>query len=161
MSTLWNNDYKNTIKSILHARLKCKLMTVTRSKHPFQPIYKIGSDTLEIVNSYLGIIISRDLDWKPHIKSIVCKTSKLSGFIRRVVKSKDTEILVKLYCSLCRLILEYAAPVWCPRLRTHQENVERVQRRFTRSCLGLPMKSVFIKLYFLVLWYWLVWIKNN
>ena len=60
-------------------------MTVTRSKHPFKPIYKIGSDTLEIVNSYkyLGIIISRDLDWKPHINSIVCKTSKLSGFIRR------------------------------------------------------------------------------
>ena len=24
-----------------------------------------------------------------------------------------------------------------------------------------PMKSVFIKLYFLVLLYWLVWIKNN
>ena len=46
-------------------------MTVTRSKHPFQTIYKIGSDTLEIVNKYIGIIISRDLDWKPHINSIV------------------------------------------------------------------------------------------
>ena len=70
-------------------------MTVTRSKHPFQPIYKIGSDTLEIVNSYkyLGIIISRDPDWKPHINSIVCTTSKLSGFIRRVVKSSSTDFI--------------------------------------------------------------------
>ena len=103
-------------------------MTVTRSKHPFQPIYKIGSHTLEIVNSYkyLGIIISCNLDWKPHINnSIVCKTSKLSGFIRRVVKSKDPDIL----------------PVWCPRLRNHQETLVRVQRRFTQSCLGLPRRS--------------------
>ena len=122
---------------------KCKLMTVTRSKHPFQPIYKIGSDTLEIVNSYkyLGIIISSDLDWKLHINSIVCKTSKLSGFIRRVVKSKDPDIFVKLYCSLCRPILEYAAPVWCPCILIHKETLERVQRRFTRSCLGVPRRS--------------------
>ena len=55
-------------------------MTVTRSKHPFQPIYKIGSDTLEIVNNYknLGIIISLDLDWKPHINSIVCKNIQIT-----------------------------------------------------------------------------------
>ena len=65
----------------------------------------------------------------------------LFGFIRRIVKCRDPGTIVKLYCSLCRLILEYASTVWCPCLITQQDTLERVQRRFTRSCLGLPRRA--------------------
>ena len=47
--------------------------------------------------------------------------------------------MVKLYSSLCRPILEYASTLWC--LVTQQDTLERVQRRFTRSCLGLPRRA--------------------
>ena len=122
---------------------KCKLMTITRSKSPPRPLYTIGSDTLEIVNNYkcLGVTITSDLSWKQHINNIVSKTTKLFGFIRRIVKCRDPGTIVKLYCSLCRPILEYASTVWCPCLITQQDTLERVQRRFTRSCLGLPRRA--------------------
>ena len=123
--------------------MKCKLMTITRSRHPPSPIYNIGSDSLEVVSyyKYLGVIISRDFSWKNHIDSVTSKATKLCGFIRRVVKSNNSTVLVKLYTSLCRPVMEYAAPVWCPSLHTHQLLIEKVQRRFTRSCLGLPKRA--------------------
>ena len=121
---------------------KFKLMTITCSKSP-RPLYTIESDTLEIVNNYkyLGVTITSDLSWKQHINNIVSKTTKLFGFIRRIVKCRDPGTIVKLYCSLCRPILECASTVWCPCLITQQDTLERVQRRFTRSCLGLPRRA--------------------
>ena len=106
-------------------------------------VYTIGSDTLEIGNNYkyLGVTITSDLSWKQHINNIVSKTTKLFGFIRRIVKCRDPGTIVKLYCLICRPILEYASSVWCPYLVTQQDTLERVQRRFTRSCLGLPRRA--------------------
>ena len=52
--------------------------------------------------------------------------------------------MVKLYCALVRPIMEYAAPVWCPSSVSDQGSLERVQRRFTRCCLGLPRKQISI-----------------
>ena len=123
---------------------KCKLMTVTRSRNPPKPIYNIGSQILQNVDNYryLGLIISRDLSWKQHINGIASKATRLNGFLGRVIKSRNTKILTTLYCSISRP-LEYAAPVWCPALSTQQDILERVQRRFTRFCLGLPRRALF------------------
>ena len=123
---------------------KCKLMTVTRSRNPAKPLYNIGDYTLENVDNYkyLGVIISRDLSWKTHISNVTSKATRLNGFIGRVVKTRDPKILISLYRSISRPILEYASPVWCPVLTTQQEMLEKVQRRFTRFCLGLPRKAL-------------------
>ena len=123
---------------------KCKLMTVTRSRNPPKPIYNIGSQILQNVDNYryLGLIISRDLSWKQHINGIASKATRLNGFLGRVIKSRNTKILTILYCSISRPLLEYAAPVWCPALSTQQDTLERVQRRFTRFCLGLPRRAL-------------------
>ena len=121
---------------------KCKLMTVTRSRNPAKPLYKIAENTLENVDSYkyLGVIISRDLSWKTHVNKVSSKATRLNGFIGRVVKTRNPYILTLLYRSISRPILEYAAPVWCPVLSTQQKTLEKVQRRFTRFCLGLPRR---------------------
>ena len=85
---------------------------------------------------YLGFIVSCDLSWTSHVRSIVAKCSKLSGFIRRVVNSRNPLILKKLFCSLCRPILEYGIPVWLPHQKNHIQSIEAVQRRFTRFCFS-------------------------
>ena len=95
---------------------KCKLMHITRSRKLIDTNYVISGQPLEAVKcyTYLGFIVSCDLSWTSHVRSIVAKCSKLSGFFRRVVNSRNPLILKKLFCSLCHPILEYGIPVWLP-----------------------------------------------
>ena len=123
---------------------KCKLLSITRSSHPPKPMYIIDTRLLEVVDQYkyLGVVISRDLAWKHHINSVVAKANRMNGFIRRLVKCRDPSTSVKLYRALVRPVVEYAAPVWYPSTLAQQLCVEGIQRRFTRSCLGLPRRHI-------------------
>ena len=117
---------------------KCKAMHITRSrKQCLTPYFLSDSVPLQVITSYkyLGVILSNDLTWNKHINMIRAKCSKLSGFIRRTVKSRNAEVLLKLFSSLCRPVLEYGSPVWLPHQKNHIQCLETVQRRFTKSCL--------------------------
>ena len=71
---------------------------------------------LEIVKSYkyLGFIVSHDISWTNHVRSVVVLCSKLCIFIRRVVNSRNLVILKK---------------------KNHIQSLESVQRHFSRFCL--------------------------
>ena len=127
--TVDTTDLFSTLCS--HSPSEIRLCDITTSADEVKKL-------LKEINMYK---ICRPWQWKQHINNIVSKTTKLFGFIRRIVKCKDPGTIVKLYCSLCRPILEYASTVWCPCLITQQDTLERVQRRFTRSCLGLPRRT--------------------
>ena len=47
----------------------------------------------------------------------------------------------KLYIAYVRLILEYVSSVWNPTMIGLQNNLERVQRRFTKRLRGLSDRS--------------------
>ena len=83
-------------------------MTVTRSIEILLNHYNIDDYTLEYVDNYkyLGVIISRDLSWKTHINTVTSKATRLNGFIVRVVKTRDLNILISLHRSISRHILE-------------------------------------------------------
>ena len=117
---------------------KCKFMNITRSRKLLDVNYCIKDQILETVKcyQYLGFSISHDLSWANHVRSTVAKCSKLCGFIRRTVNSRNPVILKKLFCSLCRPILEYGVPVWLPHQKNHIAAIEAVQRRFTRFCFS-------------------------
>ena len=129
----WCSDNQMKLNST-----KCKVMHVTRSKKLILTTYYLpdSNQPLDVVPSYkyLGVILSKDLTWTKHVNFVRAKCSRLAGFIRRTVKSKDAKVLRKLYCSLCRPILEYAAPVWLPHQKNHIQCLEAIQRRFTKSC---------------------------
>ena len=122
---LWSMDNNMSLNA-----KKCKTMHITRSRRPIDCSYFLGNNHLELVNQfkYLGVTISNDLSWGPHIKNIVAKASRISGFIRRTVRSKDSVSLVLLFKSLCRPLLEYAVPAWSPFQTNHINALERVQR---------------------------------
>ena len=117
---------------------KCNVMHITRSKKKsLTPYFLTGSDEpLQVAHSYkyLGVIFSDDLIWNKHVNMVRAKCSKISGFIRRTVKTHNKDVLLKLFSSLCRPVLEYAAPVWLPHLKNQIQCLETVQRRFTKSC---------------------------
>ena len=85
----------------------------------------------------LGIILSEDLSWGKHYKSITARAYKVLGLIRRTfLPSHSTSTMVKLYISLVRSQLFYCTQIWRPHLMKEILSIERVQRRATKYILN-------------------------
>ena len=63
-------------------------------------------------NSYLGVKIASDLNWKNHINNITAKANKSLGFIRRNLSNCPKNVKDQAYKSLVRPHLEYCTAVW-------------------------------------------------
>jgi hypothetical protein len=63
---------------------KCISLSVTKSQTPFHTSYIHKGHTLESVTTakYLGITISKDMNWDTHINNITSKVNKIIGFLR-------------------------------------------------------------------------------
>lgn len=122
---------------------KCVVMHITRSRQSAQVTYRMGGASLDVVTTHkhLGVILSNNLDWGPHIDEVSRKANRLLGFIQRTVGCNDHGTMKKLYFALVRPILEYCAPVWTPYKETHKNKLEGVQRRFTRFCFPGPWRN--------------------
>ena len=59
------------------------------------------------------------------------------GMINRTIEFKRKDIIVKLYKSLVRPLVEYCTPAWSPHYEKDKILIERVQHRFTRVIPGL------------------------
>ena len=66
------------------------------------------------------------------------------GLIKRTIKSRSKDIIIKLYKALVRPKLEYCVQAWRPFLRKDIESIERVQKRASRmitECRGQSYES--------------------
>jgi len=83
----------------------------------------------------LGVYISSNLNSSEHCYELVgCyyKAKKMLGLVKRTVKHKILDLMVRLYESLVRSHLEYCSPVWNPHYVKDKLLLDKVQRRFTR-----------------------------
>ena len=78
----------------------------------------------------------------------------MSGLISRAVSYKSKDIMVPLYQSLVRPIIEYGFAVWSPYLRKHIDCVEIVQRHFTKCIVGTKNLEYEDRLKFLACQVW-------
>jgi hypothetical protein len=62
---------------------------------------------------------------------------KLCGLVFRTFRSRSPDVLIPIYKSLVRRLVEYASPLWSPISVGNTLAVERVQRRFTKRLLGM------------------------
>ena len=71
-------------------------MVISRKKLPPQPSLQICGEQIEFVSSFklLGIIVTNNLSWTPHIMFSISKAKRLIGFLFRVFKEAD-----KLNCT--------------------------------------------------------------
>ena len=113
---------------------KCFILNITRKRHPMLNKYQLHDTILQTVKTatYLGIEISNDLRWTPHIDKVAKKANKSLGFIKRNIKTNNKYVKTLAYNSLVRPHLEYACQVWDPYTDKDISKLESVQRRAAR-----------------------------
>ena len=93
---------------------KCQVVRVTSSRTLFNIAYTLHGQVLEVVTgaNYLGVDISNDLSWNPHIDRITGNANRTLNFIQRNIKTKKSKGT--------RDCLQHTGPppagVCCPRL---------------------------------------------
>ena len=80
----------------------------------------------------LDILMDSKLKFHMHTDSVVNKAYRVLGLINKSFECKDPDIVLKLYKSLVRPIVEYANVIWAPHYILDQQKVERIQRKATR-----------------------------
>jgi len=97
---------------------KCKVLHLGKDNPLHEYFIGNGSERCKIdtsdVERDLGVMVDGGLSFETHINVTVKKASKISGLLVRSISNKSKEIMVPLFKTLVRPILEYANPVWCP-----------------------------------------------
>ena len=79
----------------------------------------------------LGVMITQDISWSPHISKVCESSRKTSSWILSVFFDRRAEILLPLYTSLVRSRAEYCSPLWNPTKLEDIKQIESIQRTFT------------------------------
>ena len=85
----------------------------------------------------LGIFMSSNCSFEFHINNL-CKTcTGLSGWILRTFTTRDGITMMTLFNSLVLSRLDYGSQLWSPHLVRHIDQLEKIQRSFTKHITGL------------------------
>ena len=76
--------------------LKCYVLRVCRTKCPFIHPYTMLGHTLQAVDHYpyVGVSLSENLNWKPHILNITNKANSTLGFVKRNLHHRSQKVKV-------------------------------------------------------------------
>ena len=108
-----------------HLTLRLKNTTTLRLQN--QPIPKV-----DVVRD-LGVTLSQDLKWKPYISKVRSKANILSHSILRTFSSNNCWLLLNLFKTYVRPLVEYNTSSWSPFLKCDIKDIESIQRVFTRK----------------------------
>ena len=94
----------------------------------------MGNEKIKSVNVErdLGILIDNKLKFSQHCNKIVNQANSTLGLIKRTIKSRRKDIVMRLYKALVRPKLDYCAQIYHPYLKKDIKNIERVQKRATK-----------------------------
>ena len=139
---------------------KCHVLRIWRKQNPVESNYVLMGKVLDSVthHPYLGVELSRNLDWGQHVNNKVMKANRSLGFLRRNLSSGPEGVKKAAYKALVRPHVEYASSVQSinqsinfiypriysvalkcvdPHLKKHVKQIEGVQRRdahFVKNC---------------------------
>ena len=120
---------------------KCNVLSVTNAtKHKIEANYEMDGKPLNNINStlYLGVTISRKLQWKEHIDVTCSAATRMLGFLRRNLSRCPQNIKEKAYKSAIRPKLEYCSSIWDPHTQKDIDKIEMVQKRAARFVKNIP-----------------------
>ena len=125
---------------------KCKTMRITRRRNPDPTTYTMMGVDLEKTNNiqYLGVQFQHDLRWNKQTEFATSKATRVLNFIRRNLYHCAPSVKEKLYLTLVRPHLEYAAASWDPYTKKNIDSIERVQKRAARFVVNTYGKDTSI-----------------
>ena len=83
----------------------------------------------------LGIIVDPSLKYHiayRHTSTVTARANQMLALINKSFEYLSTNMLLQLYKSFVRTILEYVNTVWGPMFVLDQQSVEKIQRRDTK-----------------------------
>ena len=120
---------------------KCKVLHLGRNNPKYTYKMKDGKVINELVETTcekdLGVYIDPELCFTEHISTVTHKAKNMCYLLLRVITYKTADIMLPLYKALIRPILEYGNPVWCPYKMKDIDDLEDIQRYFTKRIIGL------------------------
>jgi hypothetical protein len=125
----WSSDNRMQLNTD-----KTKEMVIYFGRKPaaLAPITMQNSN-IERVTTFklLGVTINNQLTWQEHVHNICQKASQRLYFLTLLRRAGiDPMDIIKVYCSIVRSVLEYAAIIWHPGLTCQQSSViEHIQKR--------------------------------
>ena len=131
---------------------KCNVMHIGKNNRKYK--YYMYNQELEVVEEErdLGVIITSNLKVSKQCQNAYNKAIKVLGLINRTIKFKNRSILLCLYKSLVRPLLEYCTPAWSPHYIKDKVLLEKAQHRFTRMIPGLKKLDYNSRLVLLGIW---------
>ena len=76
----------------------------------------------------LGVILSSDLSFNPHIEKAVSSASQMVGWAMRSFRSRGVYILLTILKTLVQPHLDYCCQLWCPSSQHQINKIEKVQK---------------------------------
>ena len=80
----------------------------------------------------LGVTIDNCLKFHHHTNLTITKANHILGLISKIFQYRELDMIIKLYKSLVRLIIEYGNPIWGTYYTTDQRSIKGVQRCTTK-----------------------------
>ena len=72
-----------------------------------------------------------------HIYATTDKVRKNTAWVLRVLYARSPEVMLTLYKSMVRSLLEYCSPLWNPTKISDIQELESVQKAFTTRIAGM------------------------
>ena len=138
-ASLLTNDLTNVEKwgddnLVKFNQEKTTQVVISRKHHQDFPPVLMNGHKLDISSSFtqLGISVSSNLTWKPHIISIAKHASQKLGFLSRARSYFSPSQLLTIYKSQIRPSLEYCSHVWGGAPKSSLHLLDRVQSKAIR-----------------------------
>ena len=81
----------------------------------------------------LGVTMSADASFKQHINNICQSANNMCSWILRTFQSRSPELMLTLWKAVVLPILDYCSQLWSPSKMGEIQQIENVQKAFTRK----------------------------
>jgi hypothetical protein len=108
------DDWSNRWQVIMNADKTKSIIFSVKNIKPFHPPLIINGNTIEDIDkhTHLGLTLSSNMSWREHILNIHQKASKRVHMLKGLKYKLNRDILINLYKTMIRPVMEYADCVW-------------------------------------------------
>ena len=112
---------------------KCKILHFGKNNPSYN--YFLNNDLIKAdpYEKDLGITFNNALNFAKHIRLTVAKANSRLGMIKRNFSNLSPQVFLPIYKALIRPLLEYGSCIWNPHLIYEINEIEKVQRRATKT----------------------------